>query len=46
MAPGHSVDILLRSPFDRLAQPDHGRPLYDHNFGETAVFWIKVTAAH
>jgi hypothetical protein len=40
IAPGGSADYLLQSTFEPA-----GHPLYDHNFGPTASFWIKVTAA-
>jgi hypothetical protein len=39
IAPGGSADYLLQSPADPA-----GHLLYDHNFGQTASFWIKVTA--
>jgi predicted CopG family antitoxin len=40
VAPGGSANYLLQSAFDSA---DH--PLYDHNFGQTARFWIRVTTA-
>ena len=40
VAPGATQDYLLQSAFDPGANP----PLYDHDFGQAAAFWIKVTA--
>jgi predicted CopG family antitoxin len=40
--PGQSADYLLESPFDPATSP----PLYDHNSGPAAAFWLKVTPNH
>jgi len=36
--PGQSADFVLEAPFD----PGAGQPLYDHNAGAVAQFWITV----
>lgn len=41
IAPGGFSDFVLRAPFD-LNPP---QPLYDHNFGPPAQFWITVRPA-
>ena len=40
VVPGGSQDYMLQAPFD----PGANQPLYDHDFGTTAAFWIKVSA--
>ena len=36
--PGQAADFVLQAPFDHSS----GQPLYDHNAGPTAQFWITV----
>lgn len=36
--PGQAADCVLQAPFD----PGASQPLYDHNAGSNAHFWIKV----
>jgi negative regulator of replication initiation len=38
IAPGQSQDFVLQAPFE----PGVNQPLYDHNSGPTAAFWIIV----
>jgi predicted CopG family antitoxin len=38
ISPGQSQDFVLQTPFD----PGVNQPLYDHNSGPTAAFWIVV----
>ncbi len=40
IVPGGSGEFPLTAPFDGE------EPLYDHNFGAGATFWIKVEAQH
>ena len=37
--PGQSADFVLLAPYD----PHVDQPIYDHNAGSTARFWIKVS---
>jgi hypothetical protein len=37
---GGSQDFLLQTPYDPATDP----PLYDHDVGPSAVFWLTVTA--
>jgi negative regulator of replication initiation len=39
IAPGQSADFVLQTPFE-------GQPLYDHNAGPGALFWITVREVH
>ena len=39
ISPGQSAQFALQAPFDPIA----ATPLYDHNFGTGAAFWITVT---
>ena len=39
--PGGFSDVVLKGPYDPNAQT----PVYDHDFGQAARFWIKVLAA-
>ena len=41
IAPGQSQDFILQTAFD----PGANQPLYDHNSGQSAAFWIIVRAA-
>jgi hypothetical protein len=36
--PGQAADYVLQAPFDPIAS----QPLYDHDAGATALFWITV----
>jgi predicted CopG family antitoxin len=38
--PGGSQDFVLATPYDPATDP----PLYDHDSGPNAVFWLRVTA--
>jgi negative regulator of replication initiation len=42
ITPGQSQDFVLQTPFD----PGINQPLYDHDSGQTAAFWIVVRSSH